>query len=868
MAERKVSGKQKKSTIKYSTADVSARRVQQSEYDAFVSQFGQDLRRRVTKTVPEPKKTRMRADEFTTARCSEIDPHTITNPAAEHQIFTKRTGRVVSDDTGFKGTSYNERFALKPELPEIESTDSIVARGGFDDTSVPGQQTMADLVCASDSTDEIAVPVESKISNEENAFELAYKSMRSQAGVTFGKSEKLRAIARTAADDAGMDPDSQLSFPAFSPLFKFPDDKKGKSRIRKKDKKQKTEKSQQNDADFDIDESEIVTSGFKQTAQSESSADSSASDSLDKKHRAKRIFETINNVGAKQAEHDFEMTAKSDIAATLKKIKKTQLTELLKTVLLFIAGVICGIISLVASKPESTINFPAVSIIFLIIAGAVCIKELTDGIKDILKLKFSYSFAGVLVYVLSLLQTVVAAFSYGGDFVCALAPSAIFMLMFVTVPKLLLNDNMQTTVQQFASGASVSLFKPLSESGIEGAVKSKLNEEDKQVRYSVKTEFATGLIKKLDNAVPSPFAGNIMFIFAFVFAIILSIAAGIKNGSFASVVTVFGAVTICCLPISYVLCAAVLLFVTNKKLAKNHSSIISYKSAQELTGTKAVVFSDCDIIEGSSCSIHGAKFFGSKNPKDVSLCCAAVMNITKMPIFEVMKDIIGQGEYEIPVADDYILTDKGVAAICGDNKILLGTKEFLQENHIHIPDEDFVGKYITGSRKLLYLSVNGEFSMLLIVSYHVKRSVAKFFKYLAKKNVDIIFYSCDPNITDLFVEKKCRLSKGTVLKLNATETAYFCDKNSKTENSLPAQVFTDGKISSVEQLLMSAYHLSACINLLPIIIFAVLFLSAVAVAIPVIAGNTAIVNNVYIMIVKLIGLLVGIGIPMILFREK
>ncbi len=865
MAERKVSGKSKKN-ITQASADASARRSQQSEYDAFVSQFGPDLRRRVTKTVPEPKKTRVNADEFTSARCGEINPRTTTNPAAEHQIFTKRTGRVVSDDTGFRGTDYNDRFALKPEMPELEQTDGIVAQGGFDDASVPGQQTMADLVSSADSVEEIVVPVESKISNEENAFELAYRTMRSESGVTFGKSEKLRAIARTAADDAGMAPDSQLAFPAFSPLFKFPDDdKKGKGRIRKKEKKHK--KNEQQPAVFDIDESEIVTSHSPQMPESESLADNSSVGSLDKKHRAKRIFETINNAGLKDSEPHFEMNSKSDVSETLKKLRKTQFIDFIKTFVLLVAGIASGVVSLIASKPETTANLLPLLIIFLVISGAVCIKELADGIKDILKLKLSYSFGSVVIYALSLIQTFVAAIASSDNFVYGLAPSAIFMLMFVTVPKMLLTDNMYSAVKMFDSEKGVSLFKPLSESGIEGAVKSK-SDDDKQIRYSVKTDFATGLIKKLDNAIPAPFAGNIMFIFGFVFALILSIAAGIKSGSFALAVTVFDAVVICCIPVSYTLCAAVLLLLSNKKLAKKRSSIISYKSAQDVAQTKAVVFNDCDIIEASSCCIHGAKFFGSTDPRKVSLCCAAVMNSADMPLYEIMKSIIEQSEDEIPVADDYILTDKGVAAIYNGKKILLGTKEFLTENHVCIPDEDFDGKYITGSRKLLYLSVNGEFSMLLIVSYHVKRSVAKFFKYLAKKNLNIIFYSCDPNISAEFIEKKCRLNKGTVVRLNETETAYFKDKNSKSENTLPAQVFTDGKISSVEELIKNSYYLTACINALPLIIFALSGLGALAVAVPVLTGSFAVVGNLYIMAVKLVGLFIGIGVPVIAFKEK
>lgn len=867
MAERKVSGKQKNNTTKASASNASAHILQQSEYDAFIAQYGPNLRRRNTAVVPEPKRTRMRAEEVNAARCGEIDPHLAVNPAAEHQIFTKRTGRILSDDTGFKAMNYNDRFELKPEMPQFDASESIVAQGGFDDTAVPGQQTMADLVSVSDSDVEIAVPVEAKINNEENAFELAYKAMRNEAGMTFGKSEKLRAIARTAADDAGMAPDSQLAFPAFLPLFKFPEEEKPKrSKVKKKNKKTKSAKQQP--TVFDIDESEIVTSHSIEIPQDDDSSETVASDSLDKKHRAKRIFETISNEGLQDAEPDFEMSTKADVVSTIRKVKKMRLTEIIKTACLLLFCVVLGIISLVAAAPQSTVNFAAVSIIFIVLSGVVCIKELIGGIKDILKLKFSYNFGAVLIFVVSLLQSIIGAFAASDGTVHILSVSAIFVLIFITVPKILLSDNAQTAVNIFASGSSVSLFKPLSESGIEGSVQAKYANKDNDIRFSVKTEFVTGLMKKLTNAIPKPFAGNIMFAFAFVFAIIIGIASGIKSGSFIGAVTGFDAVLICCIPMIYTLCAASLLFASNKKLAKSRSSIISYKSASELTRTKAVVLDDCDIIEASSCSIHGVKFFGSTEPKEASLCCAAVMNSADMPLFEIMKKVIEQSEDEIPEADDYILSDKGVAAIYDSNKILLGTKEFLTENHVYVPQENFEEKYITGDRKLLYLSVNGEFSMLLIVSYHVRRSVSKFIKYLAKKNIDIIVHSCDPNITADYIAGKCKVQMNSVARLNETETAYFKAKKSKTETALPAEIFTDGKTASLFAMFKNAFYLASSANALPMIIFAVSVVSLAAVAVPVMLGSIQMLNNAYIVLVKLISSAIGIAVPMIIYKEK
>ncbi len=860
MAEKKVSGKNKKITTGKQNISISARR--NADYDAFLAKYGQELRKRNTRTVPEPKQHQLRADEIDKTRCGEIDPHTTVNPAAEHQILTKRTGRILSDDTGFKAMSYNDRFELKAEMPELADNDSIAADSGFDDSTVPGQQTMADMVTTADGEIETSVPVEAQISEDENPFSIAYKALREDVGMTFGKSEKLRAIARTAADDAGMEPESQLSFPAFSPLFKFPEEEEKKTVFgRKKDKKSKNESEEKQP--FDIDESEIVTS-HTENEDVEETPEELNEDSLDKKHRTRRIFETIGSEELQETEPAFEMASKSDIRSTLRHLTKNRRVDLIKTALIIILGAVLGVLTVILSEGSV---LAVISMVFLILSGVVCIKELADGVRDILKLKLSYNFAGLLIFAVAIIQTLSALLSSSGT-EANFAPTAIFSFVLLTVPKILLADNARYTVKIISGSGGVSLFKPLSEGGIEGSVQMQYASDERAVRCSVSAEFLTGLIKKLTNAIPKPFAGNAVFVISIVLSLIVGIASGIINGSFYGAVTGFSGMLFASLPISYTMCASYLLLRTNKGLSKNRSGLISYKSACSLVDTSAVVLSDNDIIEGVSCSIHDTKTFGRTDPKTAAMCCAAVMNSANMPIFEIMKKTLEDIDDGLPQADDYIISSKGVAALYDNKKILLGTKEFLTENHVYVSDENFEEKYVTGDRKLLYLSVNGEFCMLLIVSYHIKRSVANFLKYISGKGLKIIIHSCDPNITSGFVEKKCRLQKESVIKIEETETAYFKDKASKMESSLPAEVFTDGKIASLELLLKNAFTLEKSANTLPVIMFMLSVFSALAVAVPALLGNIGVVGNVYIVILRLISLLLGIGVPILLFKEK
>lgn len=866
MAEKKVSGKNKN---KNNERKVRVRN-NDSAYDDFLIKYGQDLRKRSTRTVSEPKKNIEKPSDGDTARCGEMNPHLAVNPAAEHHILTKRSERILADDTGFKAHDYYQRFDLKPEMPEIKEEDLVPAENGFEESVIPGQQTMADMVADNSQGEDIVVPVESKIAHEEeDIFSSAYKAVRGDTPF-FGKSEKLRAIARTATDDVGMEPESQLSFPAFDPLFKFDEaDKKKKSRHGKK-KDKKSDKIQQ-EKEFDIEEAALVTS---RTAEDEEAQDvqpvTEENKAKTKKHR---FFQVIDNGQFQEEEPVFEINSKQDIRSTSANLKKIGRMYLIKTCVLIALGIIAGIISVTFSNSVkdgtfNTVAFATANVIFLIIAGVFCIKELAEGIKDIIKRKFTLNAGCMLIFVSSLIQTFAAAASpLFPENMKILTSAAILSMTAMTIPRLLLTNNSRLAVSIMGSGNTVSLFRPLSDGGIEGAVNSTYAKEDGAVRCNTKVQLTSGIMKRLTNAIPKPFGGNATFIFALVFSLVASVATSIITRSFSCGMTVFAAMLMACLPLSYTVSAAFLLFSENNALAEKKSSVISFRSAGEVAKTNSVLFDACEIIEGSSCSIHSIKTFGTTDPKKATLCCAAAINAGNSPLLQIIRQVVEQGEEEIPEAQDFIVCKGGIAALVGNDKVLLGTKEFLSENRVLIPEEDYEENYITGDRKLLFLSVNGEFCMLLIVSYHIKRSVATFFRYLADKDISILIHSADPNITPEYIEKKCRLEKESVFALSETESTYFRDKAQKTESSLEADVFTDGKPLSIFALLRSAYRLDQAAGLLPTMVLVLALIGAFAVSLPALLGNIIFVGNLYIIILKIVCTVLTVAVPLLISKK-
>ena len=212
-------------------------------------------------------------------------------------------------------------------------------------------------------------------------------------------------------------------------------------------------------------------------------------------------------------------------------------------------------------------------------------------------------------------------------------------------------------------------------------------------------------------------------------------------------------------------------------------------------------------------------------------------------------------------ADDVNVTVfSGIEASVEGHKIHVGSYKYLKESGIYLPEEDFEEKFITGDRKLIFIAVDGQFAMLMTVSYHIRRSVSAFLKFLAEKGISIVIHSSDPNITPAFIAKKSRINENMIYAAETQEAAYLRAIESKTESLIPADVFTDGNLNTLSALVRNAFRLRSYIDLLPLVVYAFSVVSALLIAAPVLLGSIMSISNLYILLIRIVGIAVFIAI--------
>lgn len=869
MAEKKVGSKNQNNSEELNKKRKRFTAKRDADYDDFIAKHSQDLRRRSTVVVnpPDEKKPAMRLDEADSSRCGEIDPHTTENPALIHNIMTKRNAVILSDDSGFKADSYNDRFKLEQEL--TQSDESEVSEEQLL-PNLPGQQTMADFFSEGDES--VGVPVESNIDASDDAFANAYRQMR-ESYPAMGKGEKLRAIARTAAEDTNTEAENQLSFPVFDASYK-----KSKKRIAKKaldsteteekpkKKKNKPLKGKEEKQEvFDIDQKELVTK--YDPVHSEESDNIDTLKDKDKSHKRSNFFNIISSQGeALELTPDFEIKSKAEADDAIKKIKKNSHQNLIRTAALLILGIITLITSLVFDNSEASVLrvdppiFITMSIIFVLLGGAICIKELIDGAKDMLRLRPSLNATAFTIYISVLIQNIFAAAAKDtiGGTISVFSPVAIFLLISVTLPNVFLSNNTLLAINSIKGSDSVKVLRKAADAGMDKTLNDKYAPTG-TLRYPSSASFLSSLISRLTNAIPKLYGARLTYFITIVFAIIIGISSSVIKKSAVFGATAFSAVIIAGLQISYTAMAAFVLLNANTSLSKKKSSLISYRCAADMLKTKAIVFDAGHIIEKSACSIHGTKMLNSSDPVDAVLYCAAAMNAGDSPISNIINQIVAQNEYEVPEAENTSISNEGIKTTVDGHAVLLGSKQLLKENGVMFPDVDFEEKYLSGDRKILYLAVDYQLTMLLTVSYYIRRTAATFFKALAKKEISIVIHSSDPNITPEFITKKCKLKSGYVLGVDNAESAYLNDKIDTVDTALEADVFTDGSIAAISKLFEDAQYITNSNSSMTFALSIMSLLCVLLVIVSIFIGNGP--GNIFLLFIKLLSILAGIGVP-------
>ncbi len=109
----------------------------------------------------------------------------------------------------------------------------------------------------------------------------------------------------------------------------------------------------------------------------------------------------------------------------------------------------------------------------------------------------------------------------------------------------------------------------------------------------------------------------------------------------------------------------------------------------------------------------------------------------------------------------------GFSAWCDNNRILIGTRRYLEQEGVPLPDEEYEMQHSkNGELQILYLAVSGNLHAMFVLKYVGGRNVARGLAVLQKENIRLLVTCQDPSLTAHHITEAYRLPEGMITVLD------------------------------------------------------------------------------------------------------
>ena len=198
-----------------------------------------------------------------------------------------------------------------------------------------------------------------------------------------------------------------------------------------------------------------------------------------------------------------------------------------------------------------------------------------------------------------------------------------------------------------------------------------------------------------------------------------------------------------------------------------------WAAIQELGGIDTLQVDAEDLFAADSVVLEDIRIFKGGRIDRAILYAASVLNQSGGTLQGLFRQIIeDRTDILFPVKDLEIHRGLGFAAWCDNNHIQIGTRRFLEQEGVVLPDEDYENQHSkNGELQILYLAVSGNVHAMFVIRYVGGRNIARSLAALQQENIRLLVTSLDPSLTAKHITEAYRLPEGMVTLLDQEQCA-------------------------------------------------------------------------------------------------
>lgn len=394
----------------------------------------------------------------------------------------------------------------------------------------------------------------------------------------------------------------------------------------------------------------------------------------------------------------------------------------------------------------STAAWLAVQLILLLVVCAVNWKVFAKGLPGICKTPTPDTIPAIasIGAAVQLVYCLITAESFEPEAITLFAAPAALLLAFNALGRRMMGGVVLRSFQLACAGTEHTACAPVKDRELAERITRNMNEPEPSLLANRPTGHIKGFLKRSFSLRASDATAQklswvllgVAFINCFV-CLFGGKGAAISLAAFAGTL-VLGA------PVAATLLSAVPALLMQRSASRVGAVIPGWSSVAQLSGSNMVVVGAKDLFPASCVRLHGIKTFEKQRIDLAILYAASILVEGCDTLRDVFLQIIeGRTQILYPVENLENHPGLGFTAWVDNNRMIVGNREFMNEQGVEIPSLDYEQRYTKGKREPVYLAVSGRVFAMFLVSYRANVQVADTLDTLRRQGISVLLHSDD-----------------------------------------------------------------------------------------------------------------------------
>ena len=496
---------------------------------------------------------------------------------------------------------------------------------------------------------------------------------------------------------------------------------------------------------------------------------------------------------------------------------------------LFFSGVICALLALANDFGIGLLSFldrtqsPAVYTVINVLLGAVAVFEgytvLAAGIKNLTKGNADCDSLAAIGLITAMISGTMALFSTGsvaGKYYHIYISAAMIGLVFNTVGKLMIVGRTENNFRYIAGAYDRYAVKTVENEDVAANFTQGYVEQYPVLAKMQKTEFVKGFMKNsYCTDVSDTLARRIspMILLCGLLLGLLSFVCD-KNpvtpvDKIITALAAFAGTVSMCSSMALILIVNIPMTKASRQYLQHSAIMLGYNSVDEFADTNAVLVEAKQLFPTGMVDFVNLKMLSTTSIDECLLMAASLSSQADSVLKSAFyKMLMGKTEMLYPV-ESYIYEDgQGLSGWIENKRILLGTRELMENHSIEGLPSEAKEKEIAGNNVAVYLSISGVVTTLFVVRALASPSIKGWMQELENEGIVTVIRTVDSFLTKDFICRAFGVDKSSVKFL---PFRYHKDYDEQTDYApkVDASVICSGHFESLAMLILGAKKLKA-----------------------------------------------------------